>query len=124
MKTHAFKVAVLVLILSGLSSSLTLAGDTSTDVGRFQLVVVKATESGLVVIKIDTKTGKAWLYDTVNSSIATEDYIKQQGLAQQFNSEKQMELARSGCMATIPPYWKELPEEPSGIDVKLRPTPK
>ncbi len=90
----------------------------AADVGRYQIVVVRGTSDEMVVVKLDTATGKTWVFDATLTDLADPEYLKTQGTADPLSLYESLE--KNGLMAIVPPYWKEMPERAAGYTVKAK----
>jgi hypothetical protein len=106
-------------VLVGLSVS--VASVMAADVGRYQIVVVHATGGdGMVVLKLDTITGKTWIFNSESFEVADAEYFERQKM--DYSHYKDME--KQGWLLYVLPYWKETSERPAGVGIRSKPTPK
>jgi hypothetical protein len=106
---------VLSSILFGLC--LSTAEVLAADVGRYQVVVVRTSNEGMVALRIDTTTGKTWVLDTITFDLADNEYLKRQGM----QNPQIQELLRTGWVVAVPSHWKEVNEQPVGVNVRQVP---
>jgi hypothetical protein len=93
----------------------------AADVGRYQIIVVHGATDGMVVVKLDTTTGKTWVFDSNSFESADAAYFKSQGMEY---TSKQKDMEKQGWMVAVPTHWKEMPERPVGVLYKPMPAPK
>ncbi|RLA84267.1 MAG: hypothetical protein DRG40_05995 [Deltaproteobacteria bacterium] len=93
-------------------------------VGRYQLLPV-VVKDGLVLCRIDTLTGKVWIYNPRTYNLLTEKQFKELrvdkwGMFSDYKSYlESMEkvLLEGGTLIYVPPHWEEIPETPSGFSI-------
>ncbi len=107
---------VIVILATLVSVCVSVTNVMAADAGRYQVVVVRGTDEGMVVLKFDTTTGKTWIFDSMSVDIADATYLKSQGITE--NLQYYQELEKKGYVAGIPPYWKAMPERGEGVSIR------
>jgi hypothetical protein len=87
-------------------------------VGRYQLIVGTAQSGKLLLLRLDTQTGRVWIYDEQQQLQVTEEYIAENDLSGIITLEQLRQYRAQGKEVYVPPYWNEIPNErPSSIVV-------
>jgi len=98
--------SLIALIVVGHAFYLRLAAipTASAEISRYQIVAVADK-----AFRIDTRTGKVWVYDEEGFEILTPKYLQEHGnpsIAQ----EKIDKMVREGYAFALPAHWEEVPE--------------
>ena len=74
--------------------------------------------------RIDTQTGKAWVYDEEGFELLTVKYLQEHGNTS-ITQEKLDKLWQSGYAFGLPAHWKEIPElEAVEGEIEMRSLPQ
>jgi hypothetical protein len=89
------------------------------DINRYQITAV----SSKVLFRIDTKTGKVWLYDKEDDELLTLEYAHEHGYPSTITQEWLDKMMRDGYVVALPYHWRELSEKPGAgaLDIRSHP---
>lgn len=106
--------SVITLAVIG-GASLTLRATSGNN--RYQVIA-----DNNKVFRIDTQTGKVWIFDEEGFDIASAKYLEERGLPP-IPEEKREQIRRDGYELAMPSHWKEVPDSDVGQSVQLRRIP-
>jgi len=91
----------------------------SAGINRYQIVALPYQ-----AFRIDTQTGKVWVYDQESFKVLTLEYVHAHGLTS-VTQEAIDKFLRDGYAFALPEHWEEVPEvEAVQGQVQLRPMPE
>jgi hypothetical protein len=108
----------LVIVGHAFYSRFTAVPSTAAEINRYQIVAVRGE-----AFRINTQTGKVWVYDEVGFDLLTVEYL-QEHLDPSMTREKLAKTLEDGYGFAFPAHWKEVPElEDVEGKIELRPLP-